>query len=415
MWQQGYSNFVCGVQHDSCPLGVREALARVQPSEVSDYLKDVGICESMVLSTCNRFEVYGWGKTDKLAGQTASDDLTHRLAYLSGVEPETLRAHTYHKDQRNMIRHGFGVAASMHSMVVGEPQILGQMKTAWQNSQATGHTGPFMDRFAGAALRVGKRARSETSIGKAPVSVATVAVRLAEDIYGQLEGLNVLLVGAGEMTQNAAQHLQSSGVQEIMITNRSYDKAKAVAAKFNANVAPFAELPHLLTRADVVLMSTGSDAYLVNKTMVKQALKARKQAPMLFVDMAIPRDVDPDAHKLENCYVYDMDSLAKLANKAIEKRQGAVMDVMHIIDEETNRFMDWLQSRQQAALIHYMRSHFHQVRQEVLEKHGQDCEKATRLLVNKLLHQPSQNLRNHTFTNEQIKAFNRLLFAETTK
>lgn len=408
MWQEEYSSFVCGVQHDSCPLHVREALARLNAEEVTAHLKNVGVEESMVLSTCNRFEVYGFGHEGAASGKF----LPAGLAAMSGLQPDDLIHYTYHKSHDNMIRHGFGVAASMHSMVVGEPQILGQMKQAWQSSKNAGHTGPFLDRFAGSALRVGKRVRTETDIASEAVSVASVAVRLAEDIYGSLRGLNVLLIGVGEMTQSAAQHLKASGVQEIIITNRSHERAQRMAPKFDANVAPFAELPGLLARADIVLTSTSSDHYLVTEAMVREALKARKQAPMLFVDMAIPRDVDPRAHDLENCYVYDMDSLGKLASKAIEKRQGALADVVDIIEEETSRFMRWVQTRQQAVLIKNLRGHFHDVREEVLAKHGNDPEKATRLLVNKLLHGPSERLRNKTYSAEQVAVLHNLFLEQ---
>lgn len=411
MWQEGYSSFVCGVQHDSCPLDLREALARIDADEVSHHLKQVGVAESMVLSTCNRFEVYGFGHE----GADAGKFLPVRLAEMSGLQPDDVSHYTYHKDRDNMIRHGFGVAASMHSMVVGEPQILGQMKQAWQTSQQAGTTGPFIDRFAGTALRVGKRVRTETDIATESVSVAAVAIRLAEDIYGDLEGLSVLLVGVGEMTQSAAQHLKASGVREIVITNRSHEKARQMAPRFDANVAPFAELPALLARADIVLTSTGSTHYIVTEKMVRQALKARKQAPLLFVDMAIPRDVDPHAHTLENCYVYDMDSLGKMARKATEKRLNSLTDVHTIIEEETNRFMRWVQTRQQTALIKNLRKHFYEAREEVLAKHGDDPEKATRLLVNKLLHAPSEGLRNTHFSSEQVEAFNSLLLQNRKK
>ena len=398
MWQKSHSSFVCGVQHDSCPITVREALARLETHDVCHYLRDVGIEESMVLSTCNRFEVYGYG----LEGAESAKFLPFGLARLSGLAPEELMNHTYHKSQDSMIRHGFGVAASVHSMVVGEPQILGQMKEAWQTCREAGHTGTYLDRFANTALRVGKRARTETAIASEAVSVASLATRLAEDIYGNLNGVTVLLVGVNDMTKNAAQHLKDRGVQDIILTNRSLERAQNMAPQFNAHVAPFGELPTLLTRADIILTSTSSSHYLISKNMVKRALKLRKQSPMLFVDMAIPRDVEPQAHELENCYVYDMDSLSKLAKKALSKRQGALGDVLSIIDEETHRFMSWVQTRQQATLIKEIRTHFYKMREDVLNKCGNNPEEATRMLVNKLLHSPSENLRNTPYTPEQI-------------
>lgn len=408
MHQGTTSSFVCGVQHDSCPLDVREALARVDAEDVAAHLREVGINESMVLSTCNRFEVYGYGHEGAENGKF----LPAKLAELSGLSPSDLIHYTYHKSHDSMIRHGFGVAASMHSMVVGEPQILGQMKQAWHASKKAGHTGVFLNRFAGSALRVGKRVRTETAIASEAVSVASVAVRLAGDIYGDLEGLSVLLVGAGEMTQSAAQHLKASGVREIIITNRSHSRAQTLAKRFDANVALFTDLPRLIARADIVLTSTASEGYLITADMVKDALRARKQEPILFVDMAIPRDVDPNAHDLDNCYVYDMDSLSKLAKKAESKRGGALKDAGQIVEEETGRFMQWYRTRQQTALIKNLREHFYDVRDDVLQKENVSPEVATRLLINKLLHAPSHSLRNRELEPKQIEALKALFLLD---
>ena len=381
------NSFVWGVQHDTCPLELREALAKVSSDDVSHHLKNLGIEESMVLSTCNRFEVYGHGLNDG-----HSDALTFRLADMAGIKAQDLQHHMFHKTGLKMVRHGFGVAASLNSMVVGEPQILGQMKQAYKTSLDKGFAGPFLDRFASTAFKVGKRVRTETAIAREAVSVASVAVRLAENIYGSMKNTTVLLIGAGEMCENAAQHLKAAGVTDILVCNRSPERAQNLAARFDANVIAFDDMAEALSRADIVLTSTGSKTYVVSAEMAHAAMVKRNQQPLLFVDMAMPRDVDPMIHEQENCYVYDLDSLGQLAAKAQKKRNQAKVEAEAIVDQEVGVFMQWLTARQQSNTIKVLREHFYQAREEVLSK-NLDAEEATRLLVNKLLHAPVSAVR----------------------
>lgn len=402
------NSFVWGVQHDTCPLELREALAKVTADDVSEHLKNLGITESMVLSTCNRFEVYGHGPEAADHGRL----LTFRLADMAGLNAQDLQHHMFHKTGVKMVHHGFGVAASLNSMVVGEPQILGQMKQAYKHSIAKGYAGPFLDRFASTAFKVGKRVRTETAIAREAVSVASVAVRLAENIHGSMKNNTILLIGAGEMCENAAQHLKAAGVTDILVCNRSAARAESLANRFDANIMPFENLAQALSRADIVLTSTASKSYVVTAEMARNALTTRRQQPLLFVDMALPRDIDPMVHELENCYVYDLDSLGKLASKAQKKRHQAIEEAEEIINQEVGGFMQWLQARQQANTIKALRGHFYDIREEVLAK-NLSAEEATRQLINKLLHAPLSAMRQGQLDHETARTLEDLFLNQT--
>lgn len=402
------NSFVWGVQHDTCPLELREALAKIPANELSTHLQSLGVHESMILSTCNRYEVYGHG----LEAAADSDYLTSRLADMAGIKAQDLQHHMFHKTGDQMVRHGFDVAASLNSMVVGEPQILGQMKQAYKDSLKKGYAGPFLDRFASSAFKVGKRVRTETAIAREAVSVASIAVRLAENIYGSMKNTTVLLIGAGEMCENAAQHLKAAGVTDILVCNRSAERAQNLASRFDANVIAFEDMSDAISRADIVLTSTSSKTYVVTSEMAHKAMVKRHQQPLLFVDMALPRDVDPRIHDLENCYVYDLDSLGQLASKAQNKRNQAKLEAQGIIEEEVNSFMLWMRARQQANTIKALREHFYQVREEVLSK-NLDAEEATRQLVNKLLHAPVAAVRSGKLDKKTATALERIFVNET--
>lgn len=403
------NSFVWGVQHDTCPLELREALAKIEADDVSAHLKNLGVAESMVLSTCNRFEVYGHGQE----AEDHSRFLTFRLADMAGINAQDLLHHMFHKTGVKMVRHGFGVAASVNSMVVGEPQILGQMKQAYKHSMANGYTGPFLDRFASTAFKVGKRVRTETAIAREAVSVASVAVRLAENIHGSMKNTTVLLVGAGEMCENAAQHLKAAGVADILVCNRSAARATSLASRFDANVVLFENLTEALSRADIVLTSTASKSYVVTAEMAHKALSIRRQQPLLFVDMALPRDIDPMVHELENCYVYDIDNLAKLATKGQKSRQKAVAEAEDIINQEVSTFMQWLHARQKANTIKALRCHFYDVREEILAK-NLTAEEATRQLINKLLHAPLSAMRQGQLDAESARTLENLFLNQVS-
>ena len=376
--------FVIGVDHHTCPVQVREALAKIDHPNLLQTLKAAGVEDAFVLSTCNRFEVYG---TAACHG-TVPYAFTHTLQQ-AGVRADSIYTHAYHKRGEAMLRHGFGVAASLESMVVGEPQILGQMKDAWQAA----NLGGFMNRFGQAALRVGKRVRHETGIGREKVSVAATAVDLARQVHGNITHSTVLLVGAGDMAIQAAEHLQAAGVAAIQVCNRSPERAESLARQFQATPRPWAQLDEALAQADVVITSTGSQTLVLTHDRVAQAMKKRRNKPMFIVDIAVPRDVDPTAHELENCFVYDIDQLGDLTNQALSQRHGFVAAAQAIVEEELQSFVAWSDSREQVALLNRMRHHFEEARLDVLSRGELTADEATRLLVNKLLHHPLTQLK----------------------
>ena len=378
--------FLLGLDHHQSPVDVREALAAVDATQIDAVLSPQGVTENTLLATCNRYEIYGYGALD--AAQTIQ-----ALESSAALPAGTLQPYIYHKVGDAALSHGFQVAASLQSMVVGEPQILGQMKAAWQDGKARGRMGTFLDRYGHAAFRVGKRVRTETAIGRASVSVASMAVHLAQDVHGDLEDATVLLVGAGDMCEQAAHHFRAAGVSRMLVTNRSTARGMALADCFDANLLPFEQMAENLARADVVLTSTASRTFVIDVPMVKQALKLRKNKPLLLIDIAVPRDVDPLVHDLPNCFLYDIDHLGQLVRKSVAARQENIAAATEIVEEELTRFKVWWAQRQRASLVRDLRAHFYQMRDEVLAR-NLDAEQATRLLINKLLHRPTLQLRD---------------------
>ena len=378
--------FVLGVDHHNSSVAVRELLARIEKPALLDALKRYGVKEAMCLSTCNRFELYGVAECQGVVPWS--------LSHVLGADADAFYNEAYHKTGSNMVRHGFAVASSLESMIVGEPQILGQMKEAWQEGRNAGTVHTYLDKFCTTAFHVGKRVRTETDIAKMPVSVASAAVRLAADIHGDLTETAVLLVGAGDMCSKAAQHLKAAGVKHIMVTNRSDDRALALAKEVGGNVMPFGDMAGNLARADVVMTSTASQQYVITADMLKEALKARRQKPIFLVDIAVPRDVDPLANMLPDVFVYDIDQLGKVVEKAVAARGAHVQTAHQIIDDEVQRFSQWSDGSRRGASVRLLRTHMEGLRQEVLSK-TTSAEEATRLLMNKMLHNPTVFLRSN--------------------
>ncbi|MBI1362406.1 MAG: glutamyl-tRNA reductase [Proteobacteria bacterium] len=379
--------FVLGVDHHHSSVDVRELLARVEKADLLRHLQSNGVREAMCLSTCNRFELYGVADCPGM--------VPWRVAQVLGADADTFYAHAYHKTGTAMVRHGFAVASSLESMVVGEPQILGQMKDAWQQGRDAGTVHTYLDKFCTTAFHVGKRVRTETEIAKLPVSVASAAVRLAADIHGDLRDTRVLLVGAGDMCLNAARHLKTAGAGHMMVTNRSPQRAIELAAEVGGNVLPFEDMAANLARADVVITSTASPTYVITEPMVREALRLRRQKPIFIVDIAVPRDVDPLVGNLPDAFVYDIDQLGKMVEKAIAARSEHMQQAHRIVDDEVDRFSKWSESSRRVDVVRLLRDHFEEMRAEVLTR-ARTPEEATRLLMNKILHNPTVFLRQHT-------------------
>lgn len=397
--------FVFGFDHHATPVAVRERLAALTPHVVGARLTTNAVAdEVMVLSTCNRFEVYGLAARP----ETAHAKLLTLFAEATGHQAEKLSGAAYHKPGAGMVNHGFAVVASLESMVLGEPQILGQMKHAWQTGRELGTVRTYLDRFCTAAFRVGKRVRTETAIGREPASVATAAVRLAEDVHGDLASAAALLVGAGDMCEKASQALRDAGVRHMYVTNRTAERAAALATQVGGNVLPFETMADNLARADVVITSTASPVFVITPEMVAAALRKRKQKPMLIVDIAVPRDADPRVNDVPNAFLYDIDHLGAMVNRAQANRGQAVAQARAIIADEALRFEAWATSHQSADVARALRARFEAARAEVLARKNLSADEATRLLMNKLLHQPLSLARRGDLTADEMELLKRL-------
>src|SRR5215472_2331050 len=321
-----------GVSHKTAPLDVREKLA-LGPEKIAEVLQRIsGAAEAMVLSTCNRVEFYAIAASP----QEVKGSLRSLVTSLGGVHS---LEHVYEHDGDGALVHLFRVAASLDSMVVGEAQILGQVKDALELAQRVGAAGPELVRTCAAAFASAKRIRSETEIGRAAVSMASAAIELATKVFGSLEGRAALLVGAGEMGELAARHLRSARASPIFVTNRTRERAEQLASEIGGQVREFNELHAALTVADLVVCSTASPVYIFTKEIVFPILRARKHRPLFMVDLAVPRDIAPDLSELDGVYAYDVDDIQRVVADNSAARAAEAAKAETIIAEEIARFV----------------------------------------------------------------------------
>src|SRR3974390_1534581 len=294
---------VIGVNHQTAPVEVREQFAIPEarlPEAVKTLAAQPGIEEAMIVSTCNRVELVA-------RARDANVDLHGCLRKLYGFDTQPFRKYLYEYRERDAVRHVFRVASSLDSMVVGEPQILGQVKEAYATARAVGAVNSQLDALYSRAFAVAKRVRTETAIATSAVSIASVAVELAKKIFGNLEGKSVYLVGAGKMCELAARHLIAHGAKNIYVGNRTFDRAVTLAEKFNGEAIPFDRLYETVPWADIVISSTGAPHAIFRKEHGEKFLHARKNRPMFFIDIAVPRDIDPGLNELDGVFVYNID------------------------------------------------------------------------------------------------------------
>jgi glutamyl-tRNA reductase len=389
---------VIGLNHETAPLEIRERLA-FQEHDLKDALWQArslsSVKEAMILSTCNRVEIYAAahekGKADP--------ELKHFLSSHHGLSLDEFERNLYCLDEEEAVRHVFRVAASLDSMVKGEPQILGQIKAAYNLATESGTSGPLLNKLLHRAFHVAKRVRAETRISNSAVSVSFVAVELARKIFGSLEGKTALLIGAGEMCELAARHLVSGGVEKVLVTNRTYGRAVALAQEFHGEPIPFEEIFQGLKRADIVISSTGSSQYLLRHGQVAQILRERKQKPIFLIDIAVPRDIEPAVNDIENAYLYNMDDLQQVVNQNIKDREKEAERAEAIVSAEVVKFLHWHRSLEVTPTIIALRSRFEKIRKQELQKtlslhphfsdrERQSLEALTSAIVNKILHEP---------------------------
>src|SRR5262252_3090246 len=329
-----------GVNHKTAPVEVRERLA-ISESRLPDACKKLAehpsISEGMIVSTCNRVEILANMKN-------GTGDLREFVRDYFAVDPRRFESHLYEFRENEAVRHVFRVAASLDSMVVGEPQILGQVKEAYATARAVGAVRAQLDQLLTRAFAVAKRVRNETAVGSSSVSVASVAVELAQKIFGNLNGKSVFLVGAGKMSELAARHLMAHGAASIFVANRTYDRAIRLAQTFNGQAIEFSRLYDTCDRGDIVITSTGSPHAIFRREHGEKFLARRKNRPMFFIDIAVPRDVDPEMNKLDGIFVYDMDDLQQSVSVHAADRKREADRAETIIQSEVDRFLSRLQT-----------------------------------------------------------------------
>ncbi len=405
--------FVLGLSHHSSPVELREKLA-VPGDQLAASVKRLtevaGLSEALMVSTCNRVEVYGFAEEG--AAKRARSFLEERTG------PGTLAPHVYERHGNDAVRHAFRVASSLDSMVVGEPQILGQVKDAYAAASEAGVLGTLLDRAFTKAFAVAKRVRNETGIAAGAVSVSSIACDLALQIFGDLKGRRVLLVGAGKMGESAAKHLAKQGAK-LFVLNRSRERAVELAAACGGEPRSLSELASELVLCDVAIASTASDRFVITHEAMKEVAKARKYRPLFLIDIAVPRNVDPRVGEMEGTFVYDVDDLSKVAQQNIALRKREADAAERIVEDEVRAFSDWRKQQDLKPLIVGLRQHVRSVLAAELDRTmprlsggEQDRAALDRMLdaaTNKLLHGPLTALkaageRGDAATLETVKA-----------
>jgi glutamyl-tRNA reductase len=345
------ANFILvGLNHRTAEVGIRERVA-IQASRIPEALRQLaerpGIRESMIISTCNRVELISHAENN----QVGIDALESFLSESSSMARQELRQRLYHHSGDQVIRHVFRVAASLDSMILGEPQILGQVKSFY-NLAVDAHTiGAYLNSLLQAAFRTAKRVRSETSIGEYSVSVSSAAVELARKILGDLRNKKILIVGAGKMGEVAVQHLAASGASTIRVTNRSPKAAQELAARFRGTAVPFVELQQAVAHSDIVITSTGSKDVLIERAMARSVMVERKNAPIAFVDISVPRNVDPGVADIDNVFCYDIDDLGAVVEANMQERRREASLAEKMVDQEADSFCAKLKSLDMGPVV----------------------------------------------------------------
>jgi glutamyl-tRNA reductase len=389
-----------GINHKTAPVEVRERLAIPEsrlPEACQKLAAQPGIDEGMIISTCNRVEVIANLKNGHA-------DLRGFLREYFHLDPAEFDKHLYEYREQDAIRHVFRVAASLDSMVVGEPQILGQVKEAYATARAVGAVRAQLDQLLTRAFAVAKRVRTETSVGSSAVSVASVAVELAKKIFGNLHGKSVYLVGAGKMSELAARHLLAHGCASIFVANRTYDRAIRLANKFDGQAVEFNRLYETCDRGDIVITSTGAPHAIFRREHGEMFLSRRKNRPMFFIDIAVPRDVDPAMNKLDGIFVYDIDDLQQAVSAHVADRKKEAERAEAIVNSEVERFQARIQTLDVVPTIVSLQDHLETIRQAEIDRvrgrlgpmspeQEMAVEALTRGIINKIMHTPISTLK----------------------
>jgi glutamyl-tRNA reductase len=407
------SIILVGLNHKTAPIEVRERLAFTDEAcaETLQTLVDGElISEGLIVSTCNRVEVLA--ATRGLSGEAGTARISSFLSESRRVPDQFFGEHLYTHADEAAVRHVFRVASSLDSMVVGEPQVLGQVRRAYSNAVTAGTAGRVLHRLVHHALHVAKRVRSETGIAASAVSISFTAVELGRKIFGSLKGTTVLVIGAGEMAELAAQHLASAGASRILVTNRTVETAEQLAQKIKGTALDFSMLPAHLAEADIVICSTAADSYVVTQEMAREALAARRQRPAFFIDISVPRNVDPAVGGLDNLFVFDVDDLEAVVASNIREREREAERAELIVESEVMQFQQALRSLDLGPTVAALRHKLEEIaRTEFARQRGRlgeltpEQERAVEALlmstVNKISHPIINRLRRSHDTGEE--------------
>ena len=391
---------VIGINHRTAPVEIRGQVVfppEQQARALAELIALDGIEEAAILSTCNRTELYCARSGD------SGDILPDWLCRFHGLQPETLQPHLYMHLDEEAVRHMLRVASGLDSLIIGEPQILGQIKASFQQASNAGTLDTLVNRLFQHTFQVAKQVRTDTAIGASPVSVAFAAVSLARQIFGQFDRHTALLIGAGETIELTARHLHEHGIGQIVIANRTVERAVDLAAQFNGYGIALNQLGVHLAEADIVIASTGSPDIILDEATVRTALRGRKHRPMFMVDIAVPGDIDPAVAKLNDVYFYTVDDLKEVIEENLKSRQEAAEQAEDIIDVQVEHFMSWVRSLDAVPAIRAYRAHATTLGELEMKKarqrlaNGENAEAVmeilTRNLVKKLAHDPCVNMR----------------------
>lgn len=394
-----------GLNHKSAPVAVRERLAfgpEESRRELARLVSQTGLSEAVIVSTCNRTEVYG-ATGD---GPEGLDNVRGFLAAFARWKPEDLAPMLYQLTGADAACHLGRVAAGLDSMLVGESQILGQVRAALRHAREAGTAGPYLSRLFEAAMRAGKRARAETPIGEGAMSISHAAVQLAAKMFGSLRDRDVLLIGAGKVADLVARHLSRHGAARVRVANRNPQRAERLAAAYSWNAVPLTSLGQWLEKSDIVISSTGAPEPIIDVPMAQAALKRRNGRPLLLVDLAVPRDVDPGVAGLSGAVVYNIDDLQSVVDSAVARRREYLEQADAIVRETMDEYLAWYRERMVSPVIARLRRRAEAIRERELDKalrrlnHLPEADKEriralSSAIVNKLLHEPTVRLKEH--------------------
>ncbi|WP_026374639.1 glutamyl-tRNA reductase [Aestuariibacter salexigens] len=389
-----------GINHNTASVEMREKVAFGDEQLVDALLslqKQAKVDEAMILSTCNRTEIYA------SAEALSSQDLANWLSEFHRLDVNAVQTNSYTFCEDEAIRHVMRVASGLDSMVLGEPQILGQIKQAYASARNAGTVSSDLERLLQHTFSVAKRVRTETEIGSNAVSVAFAAVQLAKHIFSSLKKTSVLLIGAGETIELVARHLSEQGVQRVMVANRTLERAADIAAQFGGEGLTLQQIPAHLPDADIVISSTASQLPIIGKGMVEKALKSRRHKPMFLVDLAVPRDIESQVAELEDAFLYSVDDLQQIVEKNMASRESAAKEAEKIVNEQAQGFLQWARQQQHLDVLREFRSNAEQQRDKLKLRamnqlaEGRSAEdvidELSNKLTNTLIHPPTQAIK----------------------